>query len=453
MCKYKKKVITFVVHRSFLSHICLFVRLFIYRLASFSSRGPTPNMQLAPDVCAPGVDIYAAGYGGEGDPRVGFGQISGTSMACPHVAGASALVLAKHPEFTPSEVYSALMSTANFKDVMDYDGTPGQPLEIGAGRIDLAKAINPTLYLEPQSLSFSLVPADSEPVKKTFEVKSYASTSLQLTLKAVHHTDKGVVEDAPSWIRVEPSTLSISAADSKPVEVTVTVSVNRSLIGDEQGYIVIEDSTNGTEVAHIPYWVRVVFAEQDRVDVYIIDASMSSYGYSNSYLSLYTAALESSGLSYKAVDLFDVSSDSESGSESESDSSIGNDILYLMPRVVLLFTGDEVAPLYLLHVDSLIRQVMHSGVPFFQFGNKIGASWCLEDDETSVVSSYNMIFQFVSGFNLTSRTVTQVRSGSFAPKALSSISAAAASKCVTRPLIQYYDNSILVDDEGNVNTF
>ena len=127
------------------------------RIADFSSRGPGVGNVLKPDIAAPGANIVAQGFavGVEGEAvHFGYGQVSGTSMAAPHVAGAAALVRQAHPTWSNAAIKSALMSTAKYLDVYNFDGTPAQPLDMGAGRLDLAHVLDPGVILNPPSLSF-----------------------------------------------------------------------------------------------------------------------------------------------------------------------------------------------------------------------------------------------------------------------------------------------------------
>ena len=114
------------------------------QVAGFSSRGPViadGSDILKPDITAPGVSILAAGANQEG--AEGIQQfLSGTSMAAPHIAGLALLYLGERPLASPSEIKSALMTTAY--DTFDAVGAEvTDPFVQGAGHVD------PTEYFEP----------------------------------------------------------------------------------------------------------------------------------------------------------------------------------------------------------------------------------------------------------------------------------------------------------------
>jgi len=75
------------------------------KVASFSSRGPTADGRIKPDLAALGVDVTAAW---KEDGELGYRQISGTSFAAPLVAGLAALILQAHPDWEPIQVREAL---------------------------------------------------------------------------------------------------------------------------------------------------------------------------------------------------------------------------------------------------------------------------------------------------------------------------------------------------------
>ncbi|GJS89674.1 subtilisin-like protease SBT1.3 [Tanacetum coccineum] len=132
-------------------------------VAAFSSRGPNfISLEiLKPDLVAPGVNILAAWTGDTGPSsletdkrRVAFNILSGTSMSCPHVSGVAALLKARHPEWSPAAIKSALMTTAyihdnTYKPLVD-SSTGGQssPYDHGAGHINPSRAVDPGLIYD-----------------------------------------------------------------------------------------------------------------------------------------------------------------------------------------------------------------------------------------------------------------------------------------------------------------
>ncbi|CAN6199542.1 unnamed protein product [Urochloa humidicola] len=135
-------------------------------VATFSSRGPNPIVPelLKPDVVAPGQNILAAwtGVDSPADARNSNYQVeSGTSMACPHVAGVAALIKKKHPSWTPAMIRSALITTAGTLDNTDREildnavlhvqgsgATVATPFAAGAGHVRPQLAMDPGLVYD-----------------------------------------------------------------------------------------------------------------------------------------------------------------------------------------------------------------------------------------------------------------------------------------------------------------
>ena len=100
-------------------------------IAFFSSRGPTADSRIKPDVCAVGVDVTAPAAN-SGD---GYVAHDGTSMAAPHVAGVAALMIEYNPYITPSEVKEILHNTSIDR------GDPGPDNTYGWGVVDSVAAL------------------------------------------------------------------------------------------------------------------------------------------------------------------------------------------------------------------------------------------------------------------------------------------------------------------------
>jgi subtilisin family serine protease len=123
-------------------------------MAGFSSFGPAlagNGDLLKPDITAPGVDVIAS-VAPPGNAGRDFDAYSGTSMSSPHIAGIATLLKAKHPDWSPMAIKSAILTTASTKDSA---GNPIQwafgnatPLNFGSGHVVPGSAFDPGLVYD-----------------------------------------------------------------------------------------------------------------------------------------------------------------------------------------------------------------------------------------------------------------------------------------------------------------
>ncbi|MEM6484914.1 MAG: S8 family serine peptidase [Pseudomonadota bacterium] len=217
-------------------------------LADFSSRGPYTGFDiLAPNTAAPGVDILAAGaeltpeqveliailYAGTPSetPAVAgeYGAIAGTSMASPHIAGTAALLKQAHPEWTDAEILSAIMTTGTWDLVKEDGTTPADPFDFGAGRVQVAEAVNAGLLLDETSTSFE----DADPGiggdPKTLNVAALVNESCVFECtwtRTVTATEGGTwdVSSPDVFISVSPTSFTLASGESQEIEVTANSS-------------------------------------------------------------------------------------------------------------------------------------------------------------------------------------------------------------------------------------
>ena len=149
----------------------------------FSSQGPSFDefyaIGIKPEIVAPGYDICAAlTYNGvfpkyERACGQGHTPLSGTSMATPHVSGASALLKQAHPDWGNKEIKSALMVSST--------SLGENPNIFGAGRINVTSALHPRIYLSEPTLNFGHIEFNDEKLI-TFTIKNLFTNQTVLNL-------------------------------------------------------------------------------------------------------------------------------------------------------------------------------------------------------------------------------------------------------------------------------
>jgi subtilisin family serine protease len=221
-------------------------------ISSFSSYGLAPDLTFKPDIGAPGGLIRST-YPLEAG---GYANISGTSMASPHVAGAVALLLEAHPN-TPAQVVDEILQ--NSADPKVWGGNPGLGFldnvhRQGAGMLDIDDAILATTHISPSELA--LGESEAGAATHTLTVENNGATDVTYDLSYVNALSTGGVI-TPSFFTSSASVAFSAPSVTVPAGGTASVSATINpatgpVNGQYGGYIVFTPQGGG-QVYRVPF--------------------------------------------------------------------------------------------------------------------------------------------------------------------------------------------------------
>ena len=238
------------------------------KMAESTSWGVTPSLEFKPEITAPGAQIYST----LNDNK--YGTMSGTSMAAPHVAGGSALVMEYIKEH---EIYGELdlseqtrlakvllMNTA-IPALYQYE-TEYSPRRQGAGIMDLYGAVSTPVRV-----------VDDRTNEAKVELKDFENTEFTMRFKAIndsntdatYNVDVTVLADYihPSGLNLllsdyiydadidKPDSVTIPANGEYVFEVTVDIGTDSTVYRNMfvEGFVTLVDPTDEKPTLSVPY--------------------------------------------------------------------------------------------------------------------------------------------------------------------------------------------------------
>ena len=230
------------------------------RTSSFSSWGTTSDVQLKPDITAPGGNIRSTW---PHQQHGGHWVISGTSMSSPHVAGAVALYLQAHPGTSPAAVRNALQNSAKPVQFATFPQFRDSTARQGAGLLDIAAAAQEKTAISPGKISLG----DQSPVTTTLTLTNSRATPITYNLTAPGDTVSPGPSSNPAAIypfafsnfvaantvTFSSSSVTVPAGGQATVNVTVAPDATlpaKTLYG---GYVIFTNAADATQKLRVPY--------------------------------------------------------------------------------------------------------------------------------------------------------------------------------------------------------
>lgn len=264
------------------------------KMSTFTSWGAAPNLDFKPEITAPGGQIYSTLNNNE------YGMMSGTSMAAPHVAGGSALILERvENEFKLEDfekvnlTKNIMMNTASpiidkgiVNDAFGWD-IPYSPRRQGAGIMQLHSALS-TPVVVTEAFTNEAKAALKEVGNQfgfTLKAQNYSNKAVQYDVKGNIQTDfvinghLGYSANELEAQEILDAKITVNGSESGKVNVpangTVTLEVKVNLAGAKvygddletleaidtvfpngyfvEGFVTLNDPTDTNPELHVPY--------------------------------------------------------------------------------------------------------------------------------------------------------------------------------------------------------
>lgn len=241
---------------------------------SYSSYGVTENLELKPEISAPGYGIYSS------VPGDGYNHMTGTSMAAPHITGAVAVMNeyfdANMPYIKGVErlklIENMLMSTADV--VCQSNSVPYSPRVQGAGLVNVDSALKTSVVLTGNGEKSKISLGDD--LGSTFEVSftannfgtssvTYDKTSLSLVTDGYKTTSgKHCVSNSVALSTVShtlPQSITLTAGETKEIAFEVRLDENWLYENSEifkngfyiDGFVSLENTSGQVPKVGIPF--------------------------------------------------------------------------------------------------------------------------------------------------------------------------------------------------------
>lgn len=241
-------------------------------MSSFTSWGPTPNLDFKPEITAPGGNIYST----MNDDK--YGLMSGTSMAAPHVAGGSALIFERVDNDFDLSGYdraqrakNLLMNTSKPVVFAEYDGITEfvSPRRQGAGIMQLADALETDVIVYEKNtgegkvalkeiadgqFQFTLTAENFSDTEKVYDLSlqlqtDYAAALGDRVVTAPNEIGSVVLEEGTDYTSDAPETVTVAPNSTQEFTVNVSLTGAQELMDIftngffVDGFVQLTDST------------------------------------------------------------------------------------------------------------------------------------------------------------------------------------------------------------------